>query len=237
MREIPNDLLELISGGKKMHTMVNTATQTVVITGSPPIDPNGPGSGGVQPPGSGGTPGGGGGGSTAHDQWHPHHTKHHTSAKPAHWPDGVNPDDLRNMALEAADTINGMSHKVENAIAIIRDASGNLRLSDVTPGDKTGFHLSVTLNGGDKIVSWIHNHPSERGVDQGFPSTPDNANNPPGDTGIAAQFIASGQADPNMILYIIDDKSGKIFEYVARDPVPDSHGPDITSDENNAPED
>jgi hypothetical protein len=78
----------------------------------------------------------------------------------------------------------------------------------------------VNLAPGDKIVAWLHSHPETKGLDQRFPSSPltnpidgDNV-----DTIQISRLVAHPRADPGLLMYILDIKTGKVFEYPGKGP-------------------
>ncbi|NHZ98423.1 hypothetical protein [Massilia sp. CCM 8734] len=227
MRLIEDDVLELIAGGNDV----------VTIHGHSSPGWYGGGDGGNYGGGDGGVPwwwgnntGGSynypgtpidqGGGNTNPPPPSEHDTRH-TSPAPARAPANVDLEGLRDTIVIIAGQIKTMDANKEQSAAVLRMADGTLRPSEITTSDTGTFRLAVDVPEGAKIVAWIHSHPDgKNGLDQRFPSAPGQVN--PGetpDTEAGRNLTSHPAVDPGAVMYILDNKSGDVYEYVG-------HGPD-----------
>ncbi|SHN19723.1 hypothetical protein SAMN05192549_105312 [Duganella sacchari] len=210
MRQIPDQVLELIAGGGSSDT-----------SSIPSVTVPGPGGGGG---GGGGwdpvpwdpypyNPGGGGGGGG--NPTEPDGNCLHTSPAPAKTPDGVSLNDLRTAVQVVSDTMKIMGiNQYERGALIVRGSDGTLRSTEIATGDEDTNSISFTSRPGDSVVAWIHSHPLSD-IDQRFPSTPQNSANHLGDTGMARQLLANSLFNPGMLMYILDAKTQQAYEYTA----------------------
>ena len=209
MRTIPDDLLDLVAGGR-VRVNADTTVVTVTVT-APPIDP---GSGSQPNPGAGSTGIGSGTG------------PHHTSPTPTLMPANVNIDTLRNTVLSVSQQIEAMAKAddKEHGALIVRMTNGNLRVGPISTGTDESNMASVDLAPGEEVVAWVHDHPTGASIsNQTMPSVIDMNN--------LHSMEANPGVDPNTLVYIVDMASLNTFEfqtnYNARSGKP---GADISTD-------
>lgn len=206
MRQIPDDMLELICGGYGWSSETGTMP-IVVIEGGPGGWGGGWGGGGGSWGGGDLTPsdpgGGSGGGPDVPDD-----SCTHSSPAPAITPTGVNLESLRDMIMNAANQIKATADYQDNehGVVIVRASDGTLRSSAISTGVSDGNTINVDLHTGEKIVGWLHSHP-ETNIEQTKQS--------PFDVEQRKQLIAANYADAGMLTYILDVKSNGVFEYAA----------------------
>jgi hypothetical protein len=229
MRLISDETLDLIAGG---YSSDGTGSIPIVtIVGNPPEDGSGGGGWGGSW-GGGGDPGSGtgGGGSTPTEP--PDCSKIHNSPPPPTPPTNVPLNQLRNTMVDLAGLMKDMDPRREHGILVVSDANGFTRVGEWAHGDANSLTAAVNLQAGEKIVGWIHSHPSLNGVDQRLPSSP--ASNPNDgdnvDTVQWARIAALPAADPGMMAYIYDVKSGKVYEYPANGAAERSLGNNVSDD-------
>lgn len=212
MRQIPEDMLELICGGHGWSS--ETGTMPIVV-----IEGGGGGWGGGWGGGGGGDggwgwgggdptpsdPGGGGGGGG--DEV-PDDSCTHSSPVPDLAPAGVNVESLRDLIMNSANQIKATAdyQDKEHGVVILRATDGTLRTSAMSTGTSGENTISVDLHAGEKIVAWLHSHP-DNGIDQTRMS--------PADISQRQDLISANYADAGMLTYILDIKSSGVYEYDA----------------------
>ncbi|MCG2583426.1 hypothetical protein [Massilia sp. TS11] len=171
---------------------------------------------GPGPSGGGSADGGGGGGGGE---------AHHSAPIPVRHPAHVNMDHLRNTVLAFSEQILALESKLEWAVGIIADASGNLHTTSLIKGgpDSFSFYLDPSLmQPGDQLVAVLHSHPAKLQQDAGIPSyTGNSANDARADQVIINQLIDSnpnGWIDPGMMQYILDVGSKTTYEFMGKGP-------------------
>lgn len=222
---IPDEALDLIAGGYGGDASRGSVSSIPVVTipGQAPPDDGGGGFGGWYGGWGGGYEGPGGGGSSVSVPLVLEPPKEcfqiHNSPPPALVPAGVDLNNLRNMVVVLADQIKGWDNKREHGVILVSKADGSLRTGEFGHGTANGVTAEVDLFPGEKIVAWLHSHPSSN-LDQRFPSSP--LSNPIDgdkvDTIQISRLVAHPRADPGMLMYILDIKSGKVFEYPGKGP-------------------
>jgi hypothetical protein len=133
----------------------------------------------------------------------------HSSPDPANCPKDVDMNTLRNTMLDVAAYIKTMDPGIEHGALVLRASNGTLRVGEVRHGTEDSVDMSTYPLQGEVIVGYIHSHP-DNGIDQTRPSTHD--------FDAAAELRTSPVADPALMLYVLDDKSGDVFEYGADTP-------------------
>jgi hypothetical protein len=206
MKSIPDDVLDLIAGGRTLSSWGASTTGIPTVTipapdrpSEPwyPSDPFGGGDSGGGGGGTGGEPSGSGDGSGPH----------HRTAEPKYAPANVNMDQLRNTVLEVATHLKDMANKdgKEHGALIVRTADGSLKVGEFSTGTEEKNTAGIGIAEGDKIVAWVHDHPYTIGVDERGPSK--------WDIGQFQDLQSNKLADPNTLMYIVDMESGDTFEY------------------------
>lgn len=130
---------------------------------------------------------------------------------------------LRNTILDVASQIKGMNADIEHGAIVIRTADGTLRVGEIKHGTAYRVDMAISLRAGDVIVGYIHSHVHLDNSVQTLPSGDDFDN--------ARDLRTEPYTDKGMILYILDNKSGDVFEYhagTAHDTK--KNGPNITDD-------
>lgn len=219
MRLISDEALDFIAGGYGSDS-ASGSIPSVTITGYPPDDGTGswtPGgidlglgsSGLASTPISGALP-------------PPDCTPVHSSPVPAHPPTGVDMNTLRNTMLDVAAYIKTMDSSIEHGALVLRASDGTLRVGEVRHGTSDSVQMATYPLPGELIIGYIHSHP-DNGIDQTRPSTTD--------FDAAANLRTNPVADKGLMLYILDNKSGDVFEYNADTPRNTSvSGANITDD-------
>lgn len=195
-----------------------TTVDDVIVRGGG----GGGGGGGYYPPDMGGGYGGGGSSGSA-DYDDPNCTcgDAYTGPEPA----DTNMQKLHHTVQYLGDVIKNMNDNLEHASLIYRMADGTISYTNIATGtlNETASLDTRSIPDGATLVGWIHSHPSDPGTDQRFASDAATSYNNIGDWGAVDTLIAAGAAsgrfdvDPNMLTYIIDNASGKTFEYDVND--------------------
>ncbi|MBB5369460.1 MULTISPECIES: hypothetical protein [unclassified Janthinobacterium] len=207
MRIIPDDILDLVAGGRQAAANTDTTgIPSVTVSASGNGGDDGGGDGGWNPdPGSdspsdsGGDHGSGGSSSS---------TTQHSSPAPAHVPENVDLNHLRNVAddlgkqLAAMTKIDGNEH----GALIIRAVDGTLRTGPISTGNEDSNTATADLSQGEKVVAWIHDHPETPGVNEAFPSKTDVQS-------IRTLTANTSAVDPNALMYIVDEATHSTYEY------------------------
>jgi hypothetical protein len=219
MRNIPDDVLDLIAGGRSArgHNLMafdsGTSMTTVTVTGHRDPVPDQP------PPNPAGDWGEGGGTTGGNSDTGPHHR----TPVPAHAPAGVDMDALRNLVLDTANQLKAMAAKdgKEHGTLLVQAADGSLKIGPISTGDADSNKMEYDLQPGEKIVGWVHDHPEEVGIDERMPSK--------FDIDQYHDMTSKPGVDPNALMYIVDMESGDTFEY--QNTVRSGHpGSDISKD-------
>lgn len=237
---IPDETLDLIAGGYGGDASQGSGSGSIPVVTIPGDAPSGDGGGGYDGwPGGwgGGYEGSGGGTSTPQNNDPPPDcTKIHNSPPPELVPAVVGLNQLRNTVVDLAELIKGMDPKREHGVIVVSDANGFLRIGDFAHGTANSVTAGVDLLPGEKIVAWLHSHPTLKNVDQRYPSSP--LSNPQDgdqvDTVQISRLVAHPRADPGMLMYILDVKSGKVFEYAGKGPLERSTLGNNVSDDTSA---
>jgi hypothetical protein len=203
MRSIPDDVLDLIAGGRSArgHNLMafdtGTSMTTVTVTGHRDPEPDPP------PPDHPGDWGDGGGTTGGNSDTGPHHR----TPVPAHAPADVDMDALRNLVLDTANQLKAMAAKDgnEHGALIVRAADGSLKIGPISTGDPDKNTMEYQPQPGEKIVGWVHDHPFEVGIDERMPSH--------FDVNQYHDLTSKAGVDPNALMYIVDMESGDTFEY------------------------
>lgn len=147
------------------------------------------------------------------------HTEHVCPNQPTKQPANVDLGKLRQAILSVSSQMKSQSQFTEQEYGalIYADANGNLRVGKMEEGT-TGHSVTVTTDAqpGEKLVAWIHSHPGISNQNaQGIPSKPTSnaVDNGKGDTGTVADLLKHSFVDPGALMYILDERSGKIYEY------------------------
>lgn len=209
MRIISDEALDFIAGGTGDDASKSIPVVTVVAPYNPghdsgpgPVDPGHPPVSSPEPP---------------HDC-----PVVHSSPVPADAPKDVDMNKLRNTVLDVANMIKGMDPGIEHGAIIVRSPDGTLRVGTVAHGTADDIAIAVDLSTGEKIVGYIHSHP-ENSIEQKLPSRYDFDQ--------AYALRATSNADKGMMLYILDNASGDVFEYHAGTSRNTTRtGPNITDD-------
>ncbi|QJE01016.1 hypothetical protein HH212_14055 [Massilia forsythiae] len=207
MRTIPDDVLDLIAGGRKVSTW-NSWTTSITIVGHAEPEPWYPGDAGGGAWGGYGNGDGnsdaGGGGGVAGDYGV---GQHHASPVPEFAPANVHIDTVRNVVLEAATQIKALANLDgnEHGCMIVRTGEGTLKVGPISSGDFDSVTTGYTLQPGDTVVAWVHDHPYDFSIDQSRPSRHD--------IDSYRDMLSQPRVDPNALMYIVDMKSGDSFEY------------------------
>lgn len=196
-----------------------TTVDDVIVRGG---GGGGSGSGGFYPPDMGGGSGGSTGGVGGADYDDPDCTCGDGSSGPE--PD-TNTQKLHHTVQYLSDIIRGMDINLEHAALIYKMPDGTISYTNISTGTNTGTAPLDTrsIPNGATLVGWIHSHPSETGTDQRYPSDETTSYDGIGDWQSVDRLIAAGAAssrfdvDPNMLTFIIDNASGKTFEYDIND--------------------
>ena len=207
---IDDEALDLISGGyygpvSSAITNVSAASPdpdipVVVIHGYAEPEPSTP----VSAPGFGGgsvpvsTPVSAPGGAP------PDPCAHHSTPMPNARPLSVDGDVLRNTALDVANQIKQLDPAIEHGAMIFQKPDGTLRVGEMKHGTEGGIDLGFSPIKGEVVVGYIHSHPADT-LDQRLPSK--------WDIDQANQLRKNVYADSNLLMYILDDKSGDVYEY------------------------
>jgi hypothetical protein len=208
MRIIPDEALDFIAGG------YGDASKSIpVVTVPGPYDPgHDPGPGPVDP------------GHPAVSSPEPPRdcTVVHSSPVPSDAPKDVDMNKLRNTMLDVASLIKGFDSGIEHGAIVVRSADGALRVGEMAHGSADNIAIAATLYSGDKIVGYIHSHPADT-INQTLPSRYDFDQ--------AEGLRGKPYVDKGMMLYILDNASGDVFEYHAGTPRNTTrNGPNITDD-------
>lgn len=206
---IKDEALDLIAGGYSGEAS-RGSIPSVTITGYPPSDEGSGGPGwwpGGFDPGPGGS--GGGGSTPAPNPEPPSCPPVHSSPVPAKAPAGVDMNTLRNTMNDVAAYIKTMDDSIEHGALVLRASDGTLRVGEVRHGTPDSVEMATYPLPGEVIVGYIHSHP-DSGIDQTRPSTHD--------FDAAATLRTNPVADPALMLYILDNLSGDVFEYHADTP-------------------
>ena len=113
---------------------------------------------------------------------------------------------IRNTMLDVAAYIKTMDSSIEHGAVVLRASDGTLRVGEVRHGPPDSVEMSTYPLPGEVIVGYIHSHP-DNGIDQTRPSTHD--------FDAAANLRTNPVADPGLMLYVLDNLSGDVFEYSA----------------------
>lgn len=217
MRIIPDEALDLIAGG-----FGGEASQSIPSISIPGTVP--PAEGSAYDPGHDPGPGSIGAGSApvSSPEGPRDCTPVHSSPVPADAPTDVDMNKLRNTMLDVASQIKGLDSAIEHGAVVVRSADGTLRVGEMAHGNSGEITIAVSLYAGDKIVGYIHSHPADD-LNQTLPSRHDFDQ--------AAALREKSYTDKGMMLYILDNKSGDVFEYHAGTPRNTTKsGPNVTDD-------
>lgn len=207
---ISDETLDLIAGGFGITALTDSISiPSVTIIGTPPPD-EGSDIGGYWPPirgghddgtvsGSGSAGGGGSQPAPPHDC-----TGIHASPPPEVVPNDIDLNGLRNMMTALGESIKQFDGNTEHGALVVRDANGDLRAGEISHGTGDTVMLSIDLQPGDVVVAYIHSHPYN-GIDQKTPSNYD--------IDQLAALKSQSQVDPGVLLYILDNQSGDVYEY------------------------
>ena len=134
---------------------------------------------------------------------------HHSSPVPANHPMNVDSDLLRNTALQAASNIAKLDKSLEHGAFIFRTAEGALRIGEIQHGNAREITLNYSPVKGEVVVGYVHSHPDNPWADgdQNRPSRHD--------ADQADSLRKNVYSDSNLLLYILDNESGHVFEYAA----------------------
>lgn len=211
MRTIPDDVLDLIAGGRKVSTW-NSWTTSITIIGHAEPDP--------QPwyPGDFGGSWSGGGGQSG-----PVAGSHHSTPVPQFAPANVDMDTMRNVVLDAANQIKALADRDgnEHGCMIVRTGDGTLKAGPIEAGTDDAITFGYTPLPGESIVAWVHSHPYTVGINERLPSSTDVAS--------YRAILNQPGVDANALMYIVDMESGGSYEY-QKGLHPDRQGPDISRD-------
>lgn len=201
---IPDETLDLIAGGYAAGGYAATTDSMPIVTVRPPDEGSG-GIGWLPPWGDGG---GEGSGTVSAPQPSPppECPVIHSSPVPANAPKDVDMNTLRNTMLDVAAYIKTMDDSIEHGAIVLRASDGTLRVGEVRHGTPGRVDMVTYPLPGEVIVGYIHSHP-DNGIDQTLPSRDDFQ--------AAKELRSNPVADPGLMLYILDNKSGDVFEYHA----------------------
>lgn len=223
MRTIPDDVLDLIAGGRKVSTW-NSWTTSITIVGHAEPEPWYPGDAGGGAWGGYGNGDGnsdaGGGGGVASEYGV---GQHHASPVPEFAPANVHIDTVRNVVLEAASQIKALANQdgLEHGCMIIRTGEGTLKVGPIESGTEDSIHFGYTPLPGESIIAWVHSHPYTIGINERLPSSTD--------INTYKEILKNPSVDANALMYIVDMESGGSYEY-QKTLHSGRQGPDISRD-------
>ena len=91
--------------------------------------------------------------------------------------------------------------RIEYGAMVIADRDGNIRVTEIQKGDGNEVSVAIQLSPGERIVGWVHSHPTNSAP---VPSSPGYVVNPgeSSDTEEAARLIQQSAADPRFVIAI-----------------------------------
>jgi hypothetical protein len=199
---ISDETLDLIAGGTASGEASRGSIPIVTITGYLPPEGSGGGGGGWD--GGGGGEGSGGSSPVSTTEPPQNCLPLHTSPIPASAPRDVDMNGLRNTMLDVASQIKALDANIEHGALVVRSANGNLRVGEMAHGVEGSITIGIQPQPGDVIVGYIHSHPYN-GIDQKTPSNHDIKQ--------MAELRKFSITDPGMMMYILDNESGDVYEY------------------------